>query len=46
MRPAKVRVVVHPPIATDGWTLETLDTEIERIRALYQSDRNAFADRR
>jgi len=46
MRPAKVRVVVYAPIATDRWTLETLDTEIERIRTLYQNTLNAYADGR
>jgi putative phosphoserine phosphatase/1-acylglycerol-3-phosphate O-acyltransferase len=46
MRPARVRVVVHAPIVTDGWTLETLDAEIERVRTLYQSTLGSFATRR
>jgi hypothetical protein len=29
-------VVVHPPIATDGWTRDALDHEIERIHHLYE----------
>ena len=35
MRPGTVDVVVHPPIATDGWTDETLDAHIADVRGLY-----------
>ena len=36
VRPATVEVVVHPPIATDGWTADTLDRRIAEVRALYE----------
>jgi putative phosphoserine phosphatase / 1-acylglycerol-3-phosphate O-acyltransferase len=36
VRPATVEAVVHPPIETKGWTAETLDREIEKIRRLYE----------
>jgi putative phosphoserine phosphatase/1-acylglycerol-3-phosphate O-acyltransferase len=35
MRPGTVDVVVHPPIPTDDWTDETLDTHIAEVRGLY-----------
>lgn len=37
VRPSQIEVVVHPPIATTGWTRETLDTRIAEIHALYQA---------
>ena len=35
IRPATVDVVVHPPIPTDDWTLDTLDRRIAEVRALF-----------
>ncbi len=35
VRPATVEVVVHPPIPTDGWTIETLDRHVAEVRALF-----------
>jgi putative phosphoserine phosphatase/1-acylglycerol-3-phosphate O-acyltransferase len=35
MRPGTVDVVVHPPIPTDGWTDETIDTHIAEVRGIY-----------
>jgi putative phosphoserine phosphatase / 1-acylglycerol-3-phosphate O-acyltransferase len=35
LRPANVRAVVLPPVDTSGWTRESLDAEIEKIRKLY-----------
>ena len=35
VRPAVVEAVVLAPIDTSSWTLDTLDDEIERIRAQY-----------
>jgi putative phosphoserine phosphatase/1-acylglycerol-3-phosphate O-acyltransferase len=35
LRPANVRAIVLPPIDTRGWTRESLDAEIEKIRKLY-----------
>lgn len=35
-RPARVEVVVHPPIPTRGWTAETLAGEIAAIERLYE----------
>ena len=35
VRPAMVEAVVLPPIDTSSWTLDTLETEIERIRHRY-----------
>ena len=32
LRPANVRAVVLPPVDTAGWTRESLDAEIEKIR--------------
>jgi putative phosphoserine phosphatase/1-acylglycerol-3-phosphate O-acyltransferase len=32
LRPANVRAVVLPPVDTSGWTRESLDAEIEKIR--------------
>ncbi len=37
MTPAAVRVVVLPPVDTAAWTLETLEAEIEAIRARYEA---------
>ena len=35
VRPAVIESVVLPPIATSSWTLENLEAEIEKVRALY-----------
>ncbi|HYV57744.1 MAG TPA: HAD-IB family hydrolase [Candidatus Nitrosopolaris sp.] len=35
IRPATVEVVVHPPIPTDDWTLESLDRRIAEVRGLF-----------
>ena len=35
MRPGTVDVVVHPPIATDGWTDDDLDVHIAAVRGVY-----------
>jgi len=37
IRPAKIDVVVHPPISTRGWTRETLDDHIAEVRRLYEA---------
>ena len=36
IRPARIDVVVHPPISTRTWTRETLDERIAEIRRLYE----------
>ena len=36
MTAAPVHVVVHPPIPTDTWRLQTLDQHIERLEGLYE----------
>ena len=35
MRPATVRVVVHPARSTESWTLEDLELRIREVEALY-----------
>ncbi len=35
VRPATIEAVVLPPVATDDWTVETLDDEIAAIRQRY-----------
>lgn len=35
VRPATIEAVVLPPVDTSGWTVETLDDEIQSIRARY-----------
>jgi len=35
VRSAVVEAVVHPPIATDKWSVENLDERIEAVRRLY-----------
>ena len=35
IRPATVEVVVHPPIPTDDWTVESLDRRIAEVRGLF-----------
>jgi putative phosphoserine phosphatase/1-acylglycerol-3-phosphate O-acyltransferase len=35
VRPGTVHVEVLEPIATDAWTLDTLDAHIAEVRALY-----------
>ncbi len=35
IRPATVEVVIHPPIATTGWTADTLDQRIAAVRAMF-----------
>jgi len=42
-RPATVEVVVHPPIPTDGWTLDTLDHEIASVEQLYRDTLQAWS---
>jgi putative phosphoserine phosphatase/1-acylglycerol-3-phosphate O-acyltransferase len=37
IRAATVRVVVHEPIATDAWSEETLDREVNNIEELFRS---------
>jgi putative phosphoserine phosphatase/1-acylglycerol-3-phosphate O-acyltransferase len=37
IRPARIDVVVHPPISTRSWTRETLDDHIAEIRRLYEA---------
>jgi putative phosphoserine phosphatase/1-acylglycerol-3-phosphate O-acyltransferase len=36
IRPARIDVVVHPPIPTRTWTRDTLDERIAEIRRLYE----------
>jgi len=36
IRPATVQVVVHPPISTEGWSPEDLDSRIGEIHQLFQ----------
>ena len=33
--PREVRLVVHAPLATDGWSVETLDQHVAAVRALF-----------
>jgi putative phosphoserine phosphatase/1-acylglycerol-3-phosphate O-acyltransferase len=42
-RPATVDVVVHPPIATEGWTVDTLDREIAAVEQLYRDTLQAWS---
>ena len=35
MTPATVRVIVHPPVSTEGWTLPALDSSIESVRRIF-----------
>jgi putative phosphoserine phosphatase / 1-acylglycerol-3-phosphate O-acyltransferase len=42
-RPATVDVVVHPPIATDEWSLDTLGREIGAIEQLYRDTLQAWS---
>ncbi len=35
VRPATIEVIVHPPIATTEWTVESLDREIAAVRQVY-----------
>ena len=35
VRPATIEAVVLPPIDTSSWTVEGLDEEIARVRAMY-----------
>jgi putative phosphoserine phosphatase/1-acylglycerol-3-phosphate O-acyltransferase len=37
VRPAVIEAVVHPPILTDGWTVENLDERIEDVHRLYEA---------
>jgi putative phosphoserine phosphatase/1-acylglycerol-3-phosphate O-acyltransferase len=37
IRPARIDVVVHPPISTRGWSRESLDDRIAEIRRLYET---------
>ena len=43
MKPATVRIGVHRPIPTDGWSLDDLDQRIEDVRCLYEQTLTAFA---
>jgi len=36
VRSAVIEAVVHPPILTDDWTVDTLDERIEEIHKLYE----------
>ena len=42
-RPATVDVVVHPPIATDGWSQDTFDDEIAAVEQLYRDTLQAWS---
>ena len=42
-RPATVDVVVHPPIATDEWSLDTLGREIAANEQLYRDTLQAWS---
>jgi putative phosphoserine phosphatase/1-acylglycerol-3-phosphate O-acyltransferase len=35
VRPGTVRVVVHPPIETDDWSVATLDEHVAHVRGLF-----------
>jgi putative phosphoserine phosphatase / 1-acylglycerol-3-phosphate O-acyltransferase len=35
VRPGTVRVVVHPPIETDGWSVATLGDHVAHVRGLF-----------
>jgi putative phosphoserine phosphatase/1-acylglycerol-3-phosphate O-acyltransferase len=35
MTPATVRVIVRPPVSTEGWTLAALDVQIESVRRIF-----------
>jgi len=35
IRPTTVEVVVHPPIATDGWDADDLDARVQGVRQLF-----------
>ena len=35
IRPATVEVVVHPPVPTEGWRVETLERHIAEVRGLF-----------
>lgn len=35
IRPATIEVVVHPPIATAGWTAAGLEQHVADVRALF-----------
>ncbi len=36
IRPARIEVVVHPPISTRGWVREDIDLHIAEVRRLYE----------
>jgi putative phosphoserine phosphatase / 1-acylglycerol-3-phosphate O-acyltransferase len=35
VRPGTVSAVVHPPIDTGGWSVETLDEHVAEVRAIF-----------
>src|SRR5437899_337885 len=35
IRPTTVEVVVHPPVPTEGWRVETLERHVAEVRALF-----------
>lgn len=37
VRPTTIEVVVHPPIATEGWRKQDLDARVAEVQALYQA---------
>ena len=43
VRPATIDVVVHPPIATDDWQVETIDERIAEVRKLYEDTLQAWS---
>jgi putative phosphoserine phosphatase/1-acylglycerol-3-phosphate O-acyltransferase len=44
IRRATVRVVVHPPIATDEWTPESLDDRAAAVRELFLETLDTYGD--
>jgi putative phosphoserine phosphatase/1-acylglycerol-3-phosphate O-acyltransferase len=42
-RPTTVDVVVHPPIPTEGWSLDTLGDEIAAVEQLYRDTLQAWS---
>jgi putative phosphoserine phosphatase/1-acylglycerol-3-phosphate O-acyltransferase len=35
MRPGVIEVVVHPPVSTDTWRVETIDSQVAEVRDLF-----------
>jgi putative phosphoserine phosphatase/1-acylglycerol-3-phosphate O-acyltransferase len=43
-RPGTIQIVVHPPVPTEGWTIEDIDRARDEMQRLYQDTLDNWPD--